>query len=112
MVLPHCLACPCVGLQALAAGREHQSHFLLAVGCPAPAAEVLDVRWANDDPNPRAVARVQHEREVALRDAYVKVGSLLGRLLEGPRKSEGWATAGMAFLHVMDPHSCNSSQLV
>ncbi|PSC68748.1 Pre-mRNA-splicing factor cwc2 [Micractinium conductrix] len=34
--------------------------------------EVLDVRFAIDDPNPRAVARVQHEREVALRDAYTK----------------------------------------
>ncbi len=40
------------------------------------AAEVLDVRWANDDPNPRAVVRMQHEREVALRDAYAKVGRL------------------------------------
>eukprot|EP00887_Chlorella_sp_A99_P000567 scaffold17.g567.t1 len=34
--------------------------------------EVLDVRWANDDPNPRAVARVQREREEAFRDAYVR----------------------------------------
>jgi hypothetical protein len=34
--------------------------------------EILDVRWANDDPNPRAVVRVQQEREEALRDAYVR----------------------------------------
>ncbi|EFN52859.1 hypothetical protein CHLNCDRAFT_138339 [Chlorella variabilis] len=34
--------------------------------------EILDVRWANDDPNPRAVVRVQQEREDALRDAYAK----------------------------------------
>lgn len=37
------------------------------------AAEVLDVRWANDDPNPRAIVRVHHEREQAMRDAYLKV---------------------------------------
>jgi hypothetical protein len=50
--------------------------------CPAvPCAEVLDVRWANDDPNPRAVARVQYEREDALRNAYVKVGGWLGWVL-------------------------------
>ncbi|RMZ53450.1 hypothetical protein APUTEX25_003272 [Auxenochlorella protothecoides] len=35
-------------------------------------AEVLDVRWANDDPNPRAARRVQREREEAMRDAYVQ----------------------------------------
>ena len=29
-------------------------------------------RWANDDPNPRAVARVTREREEAFRDAYVR----------------------------------------
>ena len=50
--------------------------------CPAvPCVEVLDVRWANDDPNPRAVARVQYEREDALRNAYVKVGGWLGWVL-------------------------------
>ena len=47
--------------------------MLIPCNPPSAAAEVLDCRWANDDPNPRAVARVQHEREVALRDAYVKV---------------------------------------
>jgi hypothetical protein len=36
-------------------------------------AEVLDVRWANDDPNPRAVERVKREREEAFRDAYTQV---------------------------------------
>ncbi|GAB4823748.1 hypothetical protein N2152v2_010794 [Parachlorella kessleri] len=34
--------------------------------------EVLDVRWANDDPNPRAVQRVKREREEAFRDAYLQ----------------------------------------
>lgn len=34
--------------------------------------EVLDVRWANDDPNPTAVRRVHREREEATRDAYMQ----------------------------------------
>lgn len=59
----------------------------------SPPAEILDVRWANDDPNPRAVARVHHEREVALRDAYVKVW--LGALVSHARR-EGGGERGMA----------------
>lgn len=52
----------------------HHSHYeLLAVLPWHRFAEVLDVRWANDDPNPRAVQRVQADREGALRDAYTKV---------------------------------------
>ncbi len=39
--------------------------------------EVLDVRWANDDPNPRAVQRVKREREEAFRDAYLQVRAWL-----------------------------------
>ena len=32
---------------------------------------VLDVRWANDDPNPKAMERVKAKREALLADAYV-----------------------------------------
>lgn len=59
-----------------------------SLSCPA---EVLDCRWANDDPNPRAVARVQHEREVALRDAYVKVGGVCANRAVGEHLSVGQA---------------------
>ena len=31
----------------------------------------LDVRWANDDPNPKAVERVKAKREAILADAYI-----------------------------------------
>ena len=36
----------------------------------AGLAEPLDVRWANDDPNPAARRRVDREREAAVREAY------------------------------------------
>lgn len=41
---------------------------------------MLDVRFANDDPNPRAVERVKREREESFRDAYVQVLGALGML--------------------------------
>ena len=53
-------------------------HVLTFVPPPPPNAagstmgEVLDVRWANDDPNPTAVRRVHREREEATRDAYMQ----------------------------------------
>jgi len=66
----HC--CPSPLVTSHPAITELHGWRCLCLPASLPA-EVLDVRWANDDPNPRAVARVQHEREVALRDAYVKV---------------------------------------
>ncbi len=36
--------------------------------------EVLDVCWANDDPNPKAIMRVKREREETFTNAYMDAG--------------------------------------
>ena len=36
------------------------------------AEEVLNVRWANDDPNPIAIVRVQNETEERVRDMFLR----------------------------------------
>lgn len=50
--------------------------------------EPLDVRWANDDPNPVAVQRVQREHEEAVRQAYDRAVNELDPISKRARLQE------------------------
>ena len=56
---------------------------------PAPAAEPLSVRWANDDPNPIAIVRVVNETEEKVRDMFLRSEKAQTMMREAKRQMMG-----------------------
>lgn len=63
-------------------------------GVDANADTVLDVRWANDDPNPRAQVRDKRAQEEAMANAYMEAVSQLDPVAKRARLHELSLSAG------------------